>query len=47
EKKELVWQGRGKGTLGNTSNVSKKEERIREFVSKILQAYPPEVKNKK
>ena len=43
-KKELVWQGRGKGSLGNTSNVAKKEERIREFVQKIMQAYPPQVK---
>ena len=42
-KKELVWQGRGKGTLGNTSNVEKKEKRIREFVSSIMEAYPPEL----
>lgn len=40
-KKELVWQGRGVGTLNNTSNIEKKEERIREFVSQILQEYPP------
>lgn len=39
--KELVWQGRGVGTLNNTKNIEKKEERIREFVSEILQAYPP------
>jgi hypothetical protein len=39
--KELVWQGRGVGTLGNTSNVARKEERIREFVSQILEQYPP------
>ncbi|WP_343488356.1 DUF4136 domain-containing protein [Allomuricauda sp. d1] len=41
--KELVWQGRGAGTLNsNTNNIEKKEERIREFVSQILEAYPPE-----
>jgi hypothetical protein len=39
--KELVWQGRGVGTLNNTSNITKKEERIREFVSQILEQYPP------
>ena len=41
KKKELVWQGRGVGTLNNTSNIEKKEERIREFVSHILKEYPP------
>ena len=41
--KELIWQGRGQGTLSNTSNIDKKEARIREFVSKIMQAYPPEI----
>ncbi|MEX0313131.1 MAG: DUF4136 domain-containing protein [Allomuricauda sp.] len=40
-KKELVWQGRGVGTLNNTKNIEKKEERIREFVSHILKEYPP------
>lgn len=39
EKKELVWQGEGQGTL--TKNVAKKEERIKEFVTKILEQYPP------
>lgn len=39
--KELVWQGKGIGTLGNMKNIEKKEARIREFVSEILQAYPP------
>lgn len=39
--KELVWQGKGVGTLNNTKNIEKKEERIREFVSEILQQYPP------
>ncbi len=41
-KKELVWQGRGQGDLGNTSNVEKKEKRIREFVGKIMKSYPPQ-----
>ena len=41
QNKELVWQGRGVGNLGNIKNIKKKEERIREFVSEILQAYPP------
>jgi len=39
--RELVWQGKGVGNLGNISNVEKKEERIREFVSEILTQYPP------
>jgi hypothetical protein len=38
---ELVWQGKGEGTLSNTNNIAKKEERIREFVSQILEQYPP------
>lgn len=38
-KKELIWQGSGSGFL--TQNVAKKEERIKEFVSKIIEAYPP------
>lgn len=39
--KELVWQGRGVGTLNNIKNIEKKEQRIKEFVSEILEAYPP------
>lgn len=39
--KELVWQGRGVGVIGNSNNIEKKEQRIREFVSEILQKYPP------
>lgn len=42
-KKELVWQGQGVGYL-NISNVEKKEERIKEFVSQIMEKYPPEMK---
>lgn len=41
KEKELVWQGKGVGTLNNMDKIKKKEERIREFVSEILQAYPP------
>jgi hypothetical protein len=37
----LVWQGKGVGTLQSTSNVAKKEARIKEFVSQILEQYPP------
>jgi hypothetical protein len=38
-KKELVWQGMGTGYL--TSNMEQKEERIKEFVTKIMEKYPP------
>jgi hypothetical protein len=38
-KKELVWQGMGTGFLSR--NMDKKEERIKEFVSKIMEKYPP------
>ena len=41
KKKELVWQGQGTGYL--TQNMEKKEERIKEFVNKILEKYPPGV----
>jgi hypothetical protein len=40
--KELVWQGIGTGYL--TTNFEKKDERIAEFVSKILEKYPPIMK---
>lgn len=39
KKKELVWQGEGTGYL--TKNTAKKDERINEFVSKIMTQYPP------
>lgn len=39
KKKELVWQGQGIGYL--TQNIDKKEERIKEFVAKIMEKYPP------
>lgn len=38
-KKELVWQGMGTGYL--TKNMDKKIERIKEFVAKIMEKYPP------
>jgi hypothetical protein len=38
-KKELVWQGMGTGYLSR--NVEKKEERIKEFVSKVMEKFPP------
>ncbi|MEO4004482.1 MULTISPECIES: DUF4136 domain-containing protein [unclassified Flavobacterium] len=41
-KKELIWQGIGTGVL--TRNREKKEERINEFVSKILMQFPPQKK---
>ncbi len=37
--KELIWQGQGTGYL--TQNVDKKDARVKEFVSKILEQYPP------
>ena len=43
-KKDLVWQGEGVGIL--TKNSGKKDERIKEFVTKILDQYPPGNKKK-
>ena len=40
QKKELVWQGIGKGALV-IDNAAKKEARINEFIAKILEEYPP------
>ncbi len=40
-KKELAWQGMGTGALASSRNISKKEERIKEFVTEILAKYPP------
>ena len=42
KKKELIWQGEGIGILNQ--NIDKKDERIQEFVQKILAKYPPEKK---
>jgi hypothetical protein len=41
-RKELVWQGEGTGIL--TQNTGEKDERIREFVTKVLAQYPPSEK---
>ena len=40
EKKELVWQGIGKGALV-IDDAKKKEARINEFITRILEKYPP------
>ncbi len=40
-KKELIWQGSGTGYLA-TRNAEKKEARIKEFVSKTMEQFPPE-----
>lgn len=40
KKKELVWQGMGRGNL-ITGNMERKEERIKEFVAEIIKTYPP------
>ena len=42
KKQELVWQGVGSGVLDQ--NMNNREERITEFVGKILASYPPEPK---
>jgi len=43
QKKELVWQGVGHGYL--SSNMERKAERIKKFVSSIISKYPPQSKN--
>ena len=40
-KKELAWQGIGKGILASSKNIDKKVERINEFVTEIMMQYPP------
>lgn len=37
--KDMIWQGEGSGYL--TKNTDKKDARIKEFVDKILEQYPP------
>lgn len=39
--KELAWQGMGTGALTSSKDISKKEARIKEFVTEILAKYPP------
>lgn len=43
ESKQLVWQGKGVGSLSRYKDVEKKERRIREFVYEIMRKYPPEI----
>ena len=38
DNKELIWQGKGTGYL--TQNPKKKDERIKEFATKILETFP-------
>ena len=40
--KSMVWQGTGTGYL--TTNTDKKDARTMEFVTKILEKYPPTIK---
>lgn len=40
-KKELVWQGIGKGALVTSGNVERKEQKIKQFVMEIMKEYPP------
>lgn len=42
KKKEMIWQGQGVGNL--TKDVDRKDAVIKEFVSRILEKYPPEKK---
>ena len=39
KKKEMIWQGEGNGNL--TQKSDKKDEVINEFVTRILEQYPP------
>lgn len=43
-KKEMIWQGKGSGYLRFNGNIEKKEARINEFVAKIMERYPPGLK---
>ncbi|WP_309607445.1 DUF4136 domain-containing protein [Flavobacterium sp.] len=42
KKKEMIWQGEGVGYL--TQNTHRKDENIKEFVTKIMSQYPPVLK---
>ena len=42
--KELIWQGVGEGEL--TQRMEKKDANIKEFVTKILEHYPPQQEKK-
>jgi hypothetical protein len=41
QKKQLIWQGYGQGTIDPNSSSEQREQKIQEFVSKILAQYPP------
>lgn len=43
-KKALIWQGIGTGYLDKAPSPEKKEERIQEFITKILEKFPPQIK---
>jgi hypothetical protein len=44
--KSLVWQGMGTSKLIRSSNIEKREERIRLIVNEIMAKYPPGSDNK-
>lgn len=44
KKKELIWQGEGIGHL--TKNTDRKDDNIKEFVTRILSQYPPNIAKK-
>lgn len=46
KKKALIWQGIGTGYLDNAPTPEKKEERIHEFIEKILTKFPPTLEKK-
>jgi hypothetical protein len=43
-KKELVWQGRGVGTINPDASAKKREDNINYAVKMIFQQYPPKAK---
>jgi len=44
KKKELVWQGRGVGTIDPTASADKREKNINYAVKQIFTQYPPKAK---
>ncbi|QHI36782.1 hypothetical protein IMCC3317_21520 [Kordia antarctica] len=41
KQKELIWQGRGAGSLNVNRSMEKKDARVQEFVAEIMKEYPP------
>ena len=41
--KQLVWQGRGVGTISESIKPEKREQRIKKGVAKIFKKYPPSI----